>query len=102
MNIEQIAKAIEKDAGEDLPDLRESLTEMNAGLAGRRYTEEQLLLRVTRNTLGLSQPAFADLIQTPVATLRDWEQGRSVPPGAVLCLLRIALKHPEVLAELAA
>ncbi len=39
---------------------------------------------------------------TGFATLRDWEQGRSVPPGAVLCLMKIALKHPEVLAELAA
>ena len=52
--------------------------------------------------LGLSQQAFADLIKTPVATLRDWEQGRCPPPGAVLCLLQITLKHPDVLLELAA
>jgi len=37
-----------------------------------------------------------------VAILRDWEQGRFAPPGVVLCLLKITLKHPEVLADLAA
>lgn len=82
--------------------MRESLSEMNADIAGRAYTSEQRLVRAARNALGLSQQAFADLIQTPVATLRDWEQGRFAPPGAVLCLLKITLKHPEVLADLAA
>ncbi|EXJ14149.1 helix-turn-helix domain-containing protein [Imhoffiella purpurea] len=37
-----------------------------------------------------------------MATLRDWEQGRFTPPGAVLYLLKITLKHPELLADLAA
>ena len=75
---------------------------MREGLAGRTTTPEQILVRAARNTLGLSQQQFADLIQTPVATLRDWEQGRFAPPGAVLCLLKITLKHPEVLNDLAA
>ncbi len=102
MNIEQVAKAIALDAGEALPGLRESLAEMREGIAGRTTTPEQILVRAARQSLGLSQPQFAELIQTPVATLRDWEQGRFTPPGAVVCLLKIALKHPEALAELAA
>ncbi|MBK1719530.1 helix-turn-helix domain-containing protein [Thiocystis violacea] len=102
MNIDRIANAIEQDAGETLPGLRESLAEMHDGIAARITTPEQMLVRSARQALGLSQPRFADLIQTPVATLRDWEQGRFVPPGAVLCLLRIVAKHPEVLTELAA
>jgi PAS domain-containing protein len=36
------------------------------------------------------------------ATLRDWEQGRFAPSGAVLCLLRLITRHPELTAELAA
>jgi putative transcriptional regulator len=46
--------------------------------------------------------AFAERIATPVATLRDWEQGRSMPPGGVLCLLRLIIKHPELSQELSA
>jgi len=102
MNIEKIAAAIEKDAGVELPGLRKSLTEMENNLARRLYTPEQLLVRTVRLQLKLSQQAFADVIKTPVATLRDWEQGRSAPPGAVLCLLQIIMKNPEVLRELAA
>ncbi|MEI6414183.1 MAG: type II toxin-antitoxin system MqsA family antitoxin [Pseudomonadota bacterium] len=102
MNIDNIVEAIEKDAGTVLPGLRESLSEMQAGITGRAYTPEQLSVRAARNKLGLSQQAFADLIKTPVATLRDWEQGRFTPPGAVLCLLQITLNHPELLRELAA
>lgn len=86
----------------DVPGLRESLAEMQAGITGRVSTPEQLLVRAVRKRLDLSQQQFADLIQTPVATLRDWEQGRFTPPGAVLCLLKITLKHPEILHELAA
>jgi putative transcriptional regulator len=48
------------------------------------------------------QQAFADLIKTPVAMLKDWEQGRFPPPGAAICLLEIVLKHPGVLSDKAA
>lgn len=44
----------------------------------------------------------AHRIKTPLATLRDWEQGRFKPPGAVLCLLNMLVKHPELVAELVA
>jgi putative transcriptional regulator len=36
------------------------------------------------------------LSQTPVATVRDWEQGRFSPPGSALFVARLALEHPEV------
>lgn len=102
MNIETIAAATERDAGEELPGLRDSLAEMHAGLSARTCTPEQLLVKAARERLGLSQPAFADLIDTPVATLRDWEQGRFAPTGAALRLMEIALRHPDVLTERAA
>ena len=100
MNIEKIAKAIEKDAGVDLPDLRESLTEMQQDQTARTYTPEQILVRSARTKTALSQQAFADLIRTPVATVRDWEQGRFTPPGGVICLLQITLKYPDLVREL--
>ena len=44
--------------------------------------------------------AFAELIRTPVAILRDWEQGRFSPSGAVLCLLHLISNHPDMINEL--
>ncbi len=47
----------------------------------------------------ITQTEFCELIATPVATLRDWEQGRFSPPGGVLCLLRLLIKYPELARE---
>jgi putative transcriptional regulator len=101
MNIDAVAEAIEADAGEALPDLRQALKEAKAGMTGRVTTHEQILVRQAREKSGLTQTAFAERIETPVATLRDWEQGRFAPPGGVLCLLRLIVKHPELSRELA-
>ena len=100
MNIDAVAKAIEVDAGESLPDLRQALKEAKAGMVGRITTPEQILVRQAREKSGLTQTVFAERIDTPVATLRDWEQGRFAPPGGVLCLLRLIVKHPELSREL--
>ncbi|MBK1724541.1 helix-turn-helix domain-containing protein [Thiocystis violacea] len=100
--LEQVAQAIEADAGEAIPGLRESLAEMAADERRRTYTQEQLALRAARAALGLSQPAFARLLQTPVGTVRDWEQGRFPPPGSALLVARLAVEHPEVLRPYAA
>lgn len=100
-DIEKMAQAIEADMGEALPDIRQALAEVKAGAAGRVTTPEQILVRQARQRSGLTQAAFAQRIATPVATLRDWEQGRFAPPGAVACLLRLIVKHPELASELA-
>jgi len=101
MNIEKIARAIEQDAGMKLPDVRQALAEAKAG-TGRVTTHEQLLVRSARAKTGLSQQAFAERIATPVATLRDREQGRFTPPGGVVCLLRLIEMHPGLTEELIA
>ena len=102
MDIEKVAQAIERDAGQSIDGLRESLQQMQEERTGRTYSPDQLLIRQTRNQLGLSQQRFAELINTPAATVRDWEQGRSKPPGVAVILCRILLKHPEQANELAA
>jgi len=33
-------------------------------------------------------------------TLQEWEQGRRKPSGAAETLLKIAIKHPEVLKDI--
>jgi len=70
MDVNKIAMAIEADAGESLPDLRQALDEAKTRV-GRVTTAEQILVRKAREASGLTQAAFAERISTPVATLRD-------------------------------
>src|SRR5277367_5998611 len=42
-----------------------------------------------RSQLGMSQTEFAAALTIPVATLRNWEQGRVSPDPAARALLRI-------------
>ena len=58
------------------------------------------LVRV-RGELGLSQPKFAALLGISADTLQNWEQGRREPTGPAKVLLRIALKQPRLLLEVA-
>jgi putative transcriptional regulator len=52
-----------------------------------------------RAKLGASQSEFALMIGVSVSTLRNWEQGRRTPDGPALALLRVAAKHPDVVAK---
>jgi putative transcriptional regulator len=52
-----------------------------------------------RRFIGLSQEMFAVALGISVHTLRNWEQGRRVPEGPAVALLRIAARHPRVLRE---
>jgi DNA-binding transcriptional regulator YiaG len=44
-----------------------------------RHGAVDLDVRSIRAGLGLSPPGFAKAFGIPMATLRDWEQGRNVP-----------------------
>ena len=48
-----------------------------------------------RAKLGMTQPAFAELIGIPVGTLRNWEQDRVTPDPAARALLLILAREPE-------
>ena len=52
-----------------------------------------------RRFIGLSQETVALALGISVHTLRNWEQGRRMPEGPALALLRIAARHPRVLRE---
>ena len=54
-----------------------------------------------RIKLGLTQQAFAKLIDTLVGTVRGWEQGRRQPPPSAKVLMRVATKYPEQVLECA-
>ena len=52
-----------------------------------------------RRFTGLSQERFALALGISVHTLRNWEQGRRMPEGPALALLRVAARRPRVLRE---
>ncbi|CAA2156352.1 helix-turn-helix domain-containing protein [Methylobacterium brachiatum] len=48
-----------------------------------------------RASYGMTQAAFAAWIGVPVATLRNWEQGRTLPDPAARTLLNLLAREPE-------
>jgi putative transcriptional regulator len=53
-----------------------------------------------RESLGMTQEAFAAAYRIPVGTLRDWEQGRKRPDAPARAYLMVIARNPRVVAEL--
>jgi putative transcriptional regulator len=51
--------------------------------------------RRIRERLKLTQEQFAEKFEIPLGTLRDWEQGVSLPDRAARTLLRVIEQDPE-------
>ena len=54
-----------------------------------------------RKRLNVSQAVFAAFLGVRPASVMSWEYGRRSPSGSALRLLEIAMRHPEVLLEVA-
>jgi len=52
-----------------------------------------------RESMDLSQSAFAAMLGVSPRTLQDWEQGRRKPCGPALSLLKVAAKRPDAIRE---
>ena len=52
-------------------------------------------VRRVRKRLGLSQAEFAECVNVPIDTIRNWEQGKRYPTGAAKALLKVLDKAPE-------
>jgi putative transcriptional regulator len=88
-------------AGEELGrKLLQSIREMKAGSAARVTKIEPNEVVQARHITGLSQADFAQALSISKRTLQEWEQGRRSPSGAAQSLIRIAMRHPEVLREI--
>lgn len=83
-------------------DLLESVQQMRRGEAARVTKVKLPAAAQARLRMGLSQQDFAQLLGVSPRTLQDWEQGRREPTGAARMLLRVAVKHPNVLRRMAA
>lgn len=59
-------------------------------------------VKALRARLGISQEAFAGRYGIDVATLRNWEQGRTTPDGPAATLLHLIDRDPDKIVELLA
>ena len=66
-------------------------------IAGRFESGDDIA--ALRRFVRLTQARFARAMGISVHTLRNWEQGRRVPEGPAIALLRIAARHPRILRE---
>ena len=83
-------------------DLLASVKQMRRGQAARLTKVKLPAAAEARASVGLSQQEFAQLLGVSARTLQDWEQGRREPTGAARMLLKLAVKHPDVLRKMAA
>lgn len=81
-------------------DLMESVQQMDEIVRGERqpsreFTIDALQVKGIRQSTGLSQARFAEMIDVQVGTLRNWEQGRREPAGPARALLKAIHNDPE-------
>jgi len=89
------------------PELVASLKEGGAILrrekeSARSFHLDRMDIKQIREGYKLTQEQFAAMLGISVRTLRNWEQGRRVPEGPALVLLRVAEKHPEAVLDVVA
>ena len=63
--------------------------------ASRTFYLDPVNIKQIRKGYGLTQVQFASMLGISVRTLRNWEQGRRIPEGPAMVLLRVAEKHPQ-------
>lgn len=78
---------------EDLETLQREL--LAVGIVARRHQADPVDVKLVRSATGLSQEAFSLRFGLDVATVRNWEQGRSRPDAAALALLWTIARHPD-------
>lgn len=81
------------------PDIDPTLQEIQANQTGLVIKNTIPDIYEARTAVGLSQQEFANLMGISKRTLQEWEQGRRVPTGAAKTLIKLAIKHPEILKE---
>ena len=84
--VASMEEAIRWARGEDVPGLRV-------------HFPPEADARAIRARTGLTQQAFARQIGVPVATLRNWEQGRRCPVGPARVLLALLARDPDIVAR---
>lgn len=87
------------------------IKELEAAMAGKKtkywrrvkYPKpaSKVEAKAVRETLNISQLAFARALGVSLSTVRSWEQGKRRPDGLATKVLRALQRRPAFLAELA-
>ncbi len=85
-------------------DLMQGMEEICAFAEGtlegaRVHTIEMPDVRAIRRELHMSQHEFSDVFHIPLATLKNWEQGRRSPDAPAIAYLQVIARRPEVIRE---
>lgn len=88
----------------EFQEMLESIDQARAIHKGKRrpsrvFHYEPVKVTAIRKKLGLTQAQFASMLCVSLATLRNWEQGRTYPEGAAIALLRVADSQPQALLQ---
>ena len=59
------------------------------------HNDPAAFVRHVRARCGLTQAAFAEKIEVPLETVRNWEQGKRNPRGPARALLKLIDRAPE-------
>jgi putative transcriptional regulator len=65
----------------------------------RVHVPESIDVKALRTKMKLTQEEFALRFCLSVARVRDWEQGRSSPDGAVRAYLKVIEREPKAVAR---
>lgn len=89
---------------EDFNKLLKSVHQMGSIMRGekvphRRTTRRRTDVRGLRESIKLTQAAFARMIGVSVRTLQNWEQGRREPDGPAKALLRVVERQPKAVLQ---
>ena len=60
------------------------------------HSDPASFVRQVRARCGLTQAAFAEKIEVPIETVRNWEQGKRSPRGPARALLKLIDKAPDM------
>ena len=93
MTDEDIARQIAEN-----PDAAPDLTDPEVATHFRPIPDPDV--RLIRAELDMTQVQFAHALDVPIATIRDWEQGRRRPSGPAPTLLRLLERDPTTMARL--
>lgn len=59
------------------------------------HNDPAAFVRQVRARYGMTQTAFAEQIEVPVETVRNWEQGKRTPRGPARALLKLIATAPD-------
>ena len=85
-------------------DLIESLTQAVEHAEGKRPAAREHVIevpdvRAIRRHLRMSQRSFAEAYRIPLATLKNWEQGRRQPDAPAAAYLNAIARRPDEIRE---